>query len=640
MKKIKLATVVGARPQFVKSAVFSRELRNMTHAPITETIIHTGQHYDPKLSSLFFKELDMPEPQHMLAVGSAAPAVQVSQLIEKLGKVLTDEKPDGVLLYGDTNSTLAAAIVSTQLDIPVIHVEAGERIFRRKQVPEEANRVIADTVSALCLTSTQRATKYLRREGFARQRVKFVGDLMYDLFEWAKPQLGELAHVTPDKLGLTKDAYILATIHRAENTDSKEVLLSLLSNLDQCGIPVVLPTHPRVQKLLNSWKWSPSGQLKLIEPVGYFDLLSLLINCKSCFTDSGGVTREAFFSHKPCIIPMENSWWTEIVESGWAMETGLNSDKIQWALHHFKASTPWPENLFGDGRSAKKIIQEINNFIDLKNEEHAWHRHGTFKDIPKTQNTDFTYFNYQNAIKSFKDHGYTFASFDEAPKLLKQGTPFVLMRHDVDMDLEKALNLAEIENKCGISSTYFFLLRTDHYNVFSQSGTETVNKIIFLGHKLGLHFDCAAYKTNANVTELAEYCRAEVKILEYWFNTKIEIVSYHRPNALVLSGDPQLSAPLPHSYMPLYNHEIQYFSDSRGEWKRGAPWQSEIIEQKKPLHILVHPIWWNEIPQSPYETLSTLVDRKFDDLESSIAANCVVYNVGELKEENHAKNKR
>ncbi|MDP3766300.1 MAG: UDP-N-acetylglucosamine 2-epimerase (non-hydrolyzing) [Nanoarchaeota archaeon] len=631
MRNKKILTVVGTRPQIVKAAVISRYIRQIKLQPFEEVLVHTGQHYDFLLSDIFFKELGLQKPKYNLDVGSHEPAKQVALMLERLDNVIKKELPNLILVYGDTNSTLAASICSMYRDVPLVHVEAGERMYRRNKVPEEYNRVLADNAAFMCLTCTKRAQDYLVREGMCPDRVRFVGDPMYDLFKWAVNRLDK-SKITYKSLGLEKGNYHLSTIHRVENTSDYKKTVSLLSTLDASSKPVVLPVHPRLRKILKSLKWYPKNNLRIIEPLGYFEFLSLLLNCDKCVTDTGGVTREAFFARKPCIIPMSNSWWADIVEAGWALESGNDYKMLADALEFFTPPAKAPENLFGDGNSAKRIVEEISNTLEKNELEGKWHRHGNFYSFPdeKPRAGSFTYFDYENIVHKLKSKGYKFAAFHEAEGMLEKKKPFVLMRHDVDMDLEAALQLARLEAKLGAISTYFFLIRTEHYNVFSKEGSEIISGILKLGHHLGLHLDCAQYPKNLSIKEISKACSKEAEMLEGWFGKPVRIVSYHRPDDKVLSGNQNVSSPRKHTYMPIYNKKIKYFSDSNGKWKFGLPAESDEFKQGLPLHILVHPVWWNENSVSGYETLLRLVQKKNDALEHSIAKNCSIYRVGYL----------
>ena len=630
---MRLVTVVGARPQFIKAAVVSRRLRGCCPPPFEEILVHTGQHYEDLLSDVFFRQLEIPQPAANLNVGSDVPVRELGAMLERLDLVVEHEAPDAILVYGDTNSTLAAALIAAQRDLPLIHVEAGERIFRRIQVPEETNRILADNVAGLCLTCTRRATDNLLREGYAPQRVRWVGDPMYDLFLWAQERVADVAEISPEKLGLERGRFHLATIHRAENTASEESLLRLLQCLDRSRQPVVLPVHPRVRAILSGVTWKPQGNLRLIDPLGYYDFMNMLVNCHRVVTDSGGVTREAFFARRPCIIPMKNSWWTEIVEAGWALETGDNLDSLAEALNDFVPENEAPEGLFGDGRSAERIVQNVASWVaENRGCEGAWHPHGSAADLPPAGASKMTCGNYRRMLSEFKRNGYRFAGFHEIDDQAVCRGRFVLMRHDIDFDLSKARQMAELELEEGIRATYFVLVRTTHYNVFSAAGSAEMDAILRAGHHLGLHFDCAAYPADASTELLAEACGREAEMLERWFRQPVRVVSYHRPSPRVLTRNPRLSAPRPHTYTRLFSQTIHYLSDSRGTWRFGSPVESEAFQSGKPLHILIHPVWWSTRPTSPYETLLQYAHRSRTELEKSIAQNNHVYRVGYLKD--------
>lgn len=374
-------TVVGARPQFVKAAMVSTEItKRGNDAPYQEFLVHTGQHYDENMSQVFFNELDMRPPDINLQVGSNSPGRQMADLMTGLEDALKKLRPTAVLAYGDTVSTLAAALTAALNDLPFIHVEAGERTFRRHQMPEETNRITADHCAGLCLTTTQRATDQLAKEWFSPKRVEFVGDTMYDLFLLGRSKLQAEPSAILEQLGVARNGFVLATIHRVENTSSQDVLLPLLEALDAAEMPVVLPIHPRVAKLLETWKWSPSGSLKIVPALGYFDLLALLLACDKVVTDSGGVTREAFFAGKPGILPVRNNAWQIIVESGWAVETGHDPDALAQALRRFQPSGERP-NLFGDGNASAKIVDAVGRYLQLHDHDGPWHKDGWWREM-------------------------------------------------------------------------------------------------------------------------------------------------------------------------------------------------------------------------------------------------------------------
>ena len=587
-KRQRVMTVVGARPQFVKAAMIARRLRLMGEAaPLEEILVHTGQHYDPMLSDVFFRELEVAPPHHNLEVGSGSPAAQISRLIERLDPVVQAEKPDVILVYGDTNSTLSAAVVAAHRNLPLVHVEAGERIYRRLHVPEEVNRIVTDNVATLCLTSTKRASSYLLREGMAPERVRFVGDPMYDLFVWGREQVQRKSTVTPATFGLEPEQYHLATIHRVQNT-FPDVLVRLLETLDAAELPVILPVHPRVRELLKTIGWTPRRSLKLVEPFGYFEVMAMLLACRTCITDSGGLSREAFFARRPCIIPMPDSWWPEIIQSGWAMDTGDDPARLAEAIATFRPKNAAPEGMFGDGDSASRIIAEVATLQGATGEP-PWHPHGSRDFLPKIFATNFTYETYSALLERLRAQGYTFPSLSEAGGLLERDGLFVLLRHPVDFDIEKAVRMAEVESSLGISATYFFDLRSTHYNLLSAESTALVERILSLGHRIGL---------SSGASE------REATVVEQWFGCRVETA-------------PALS-----------DGRLWHASDVNGRWTPGPPEESDAFRQKRPMDLLVHPIWWNEQPAVPYETLMRYIDRRKEHLETSAAAQSAVYRVG------------
>tara|TARA_B100000886_G_scaffold339732_1_gene306092 strand:+ start:6457 stop:8334 length:1878 start_codon:yes stop_codon:yes gene_type:complete len=625
---MRLITVIGARPQFVKAAVVSKEIIKR-NGEIEELVIHTGQHFDINMSDIFFKELNIPSPVKNLAISSNKNNEQLALMVKELTCSLEELKADMVLVYGDTNSTLASAIASTQLNLPLIHVEGGERIYRRMNVPEETNRIITDHVSSTILTSTNRALQYLDYEGLS-PRSKFVGDPMYDLFLWALDYSKNKCNIFYDSLDIKQDNYNLATLHRRENTAQPEILIDLLNTLDSSEFKVVLPIHPRVKKIVDSNNYSPRNNLKIINPLGYFDFQKLLLGAKTIFTDSGGVTREAYFAKKPCIIPMENSWWAEVVESGWAKEVGRDKDLILKHLDNFKPQNNLPQNIFGNGRSAIKIVDEIQKIasIEFKNlDNFTWHNKLDFKSLPKNQESTFSYENYIKISKNLLNKGYKFSFFDEFGSQPNNEKNIVLMRHDIDMSLESALQLAKIENAIGVKSTYFFMISNNFYNVLSRESKIIISEILSLGHAAGLHFDIKAYSDFDDAGSICSSCHKEAEILSNWFETPIKVISFHRPNKFILEGSSQVSAPLLHTYMPRFTKKIKYFSDSSGSWRFGHPLDSKEFFQSKSLHILTHPIWWKEKPKDPYQNLSEFILNRKSFLELELSKNCKTFRV-------------
>jgi UDP-GlcNAc3NAcA epimerase len=384
---MKVVTVVGNRPQFIKLGATARELRNLgTSAPWSSVVVNTGQHYDQMMADVFFNELEIEAPKYNLELGSGNPIDQIGRMLKPLREILEEERPDGVLVFGDTNSTLGGALAGAHLNIPVIHIEGGERLYRRKHMPEEVNRVATDHLSSLCLVSSAKARRFLEREGFGPQRVKFVGDPMYDLFLFTGKILdsGRRA-LKPENFGLVRGRFVLATMHRAENTDDRAVCIPLLEALDAAPLPVVLPIHPRLRSRLEVWRWKPSGSLMIVDPMGYFDFQSMLRSCAAVVTDSGGAGREALFSGKTTVVPLESSAWSEAVDLGLAVMTGSCPQRLSEALR-FPFNTAdirsKVEEAFGGGDAGQRIVKEVARFLAGEEvaAEEIWHPVAGFRN--------------------------------------------------------------------------------------------------------------------------------------------------------------------------------------------------------------------------------------------------------------------
>jgi len=325
---MKVASIVGARPQFIKAAVVSRELRKQYQ----EVLIHTGQHYDDNMSKLFFRELDIPEPDYNLGVGSGPHGAQTGKMLVRIERVLRKEKPDWVLVYGDTNSTLAGALAAAKLHIPVAHVEAGLRSFNRR-MPEELNRVVVDHVSDLLFAPTETAMKNLEREGLI-ERAHLIGDVMEEALRYYLPIARERSTILK-RLQLDPKSYYLVTVHRAENTDSKQNLESVLQALVQLDHPVVFPLHPRTRKMIERFglgRFLNARRIRYLDPVGYLEMLALEENALTILTDSGGVQKEAYWLGVPCVTLREETEWVETVESGWNVLAGVETERILAAI--------------------------------------------------------------------------------------------------------------------------------------------------------------------------------------------------------------------------------------------------------------------------------------------------------------------
>lgn len=347
---MKIITVLGARPQFIKAAAVSNKIREQH----TEKIIHTGQHYDENMSSVFFEELQIPKPDYHLNVGSGNHGYQTGNMLIKIEEILLKEKPDCVLVYGDTNSTLAGAIAGSKLLIPVAHIEAGLRSFNMA-MPEEQNRILTDHISKLLFTPTDTATNHLKKEGIVKG-VHNTGDVMFD----AVLNFSEIAKNKSSILNNIDGEYILTTIHRAENTNDIDRLKNIIGALNECGEKVILPLHPRTKGYIENYGLVFNDNISVIEPVGYLDMLLLEKNSKKIVTDSGGIQKEAFFMNRPCITLRDETEWVETVQNGWNVIVGADRAKILDNIKNFKPENE-RTNYFGNGNAAQKIVDILNS---------------------------------------------------------------------------------------------------------------------------------------------------------------------------------------------------------------------------------------------------------------------------------------
>ena len=348
----KILTIVGARPQFVKAAVVSRAIAQEDR--LKETIVHTGQHFDANMSDVFFSELGIPAPGFSLGIGGGSHGENTGRMIEAIERVMLDDKPDVVLVYGDTDSTLAGAVAAAKLNIPIAHVEAGLRSFNRR-MPEEVNRVLTDHASTWLFAPSQAAVRSLANEGITGESVQLVGDVMYDAVRAFTKIAGNSSRVMQE-LALDSGGYILVTLHRKENTDDRERLASILSGLQASTVPLVLPLHPRTRKRIEEHGLALPPSVRILDPVGYFDMLLLEANAKVIATDSGGVQKEAYFHGVPCITMRDETEWVELVDIGANRLVGADRDKIAAAI---AAAQPivGKKDIYGQGDASGQIAQ-------------------------------------------------------------------------------------------------------------------------------------------------------------------------------------------------------------------------------------------------------------------------------------------
>lgn len=358
---MKFVTVLGARPQFIKAACVSRELKKQN---LFEVIIHTGQHYDANMSQVFFDEMEIPAPHYNLEVGGISHGAMTGRMIEKIEEVLQKEQPDGVLVYGDTNSTLAGALAASKLHIPIAHVEAGLRSFDMK-MPEEINRVLTDRVSKILFCPTKHALENLSKEGFSQFNCEIVrsGDVMYDAVLYYKHQIERRSRII-QKEKLDNTPFVLVTLHRAENTNDVDRLNQICNALNEINeeTRIIVPLHPRTKTFLQVNNIALKG--KVIEPVGYFDMLALLENCKMVLTDSGGLQKEAYFFGKYCLTLRDQTEWIELVEEGANAVVGATTDSILSAFHsNLGKHVSNNPTLFGDGHAATIVTSKLKEIL-------------------------------------------------------------------------------------------------------------------------------------------------------------------------------------------------------------------------------------------------------------------------------------
>jgi UDP-N-acetylglucosamine 2-epimerase (non-hydrolysing)/UDP-GlcNAc3NAcA epimerase len=351
---VRIVSLVGNRPQFVKAAPLCIALR----AQGEEILVHSGQHYDPELADLFFDELGIPSPDHALDVGPGTPVRQIAIMMERFENVVRDEKPDAVLVYGDTTTTLAGALVAAKCGVPLAHVEAGLRSFD-KTMPEEQNRVVTDHLSDVLLCPTRQAVDNLAAEGIT-ERVHLVGDVMFDASRMFAP-LAERQE-GPAAYGLAPGGYLLVTIHRAAATDTPEALDAMVNVLSSLGEPAVFPVHPRTRaKLQAGGRWDALQQvpgLVMAPPAGYLEFTKLLMHARAVVTDSGGVQKEAYFHGIPCVTLRDTTEWVETVEGGFNTLTGMDAARVTAALEGASMPAERPP-YYGDGHAADRIARAV-----------------------------------------------------------------------------------------------------------------------------------------------------------------------------------------------------------------------------------------------------------------------------------------
>ena len=353
---MKCLTIIGARPQFVKAAVVSRAIRQNEN--IEEIIVHTGQHYDNSMSDLFFAEMSIPKPKYNLGICNLSHGAMTGQMLEQIEKIIWHEQPDIVLVYGDTNSTLAGALAAKKLHVKVAHVEAGLRSFNMN-MPEEINRILTDRISDILFCPTQTAMNNLQKEGLGNMSCQILncGDVMYDAATFYASQSRKPTEEIPPK-------FILCTVHRAENTDNEKILRSILKALEQLSenIPVLIPLHPRTKAKLTAIQYDfDNSKIHFIAPVGYLEMIFLLQHCELVMTDSGGLQKEAYFFHRNCVTLRNETEWIELVTNGFNSIAGVETDNIICTVQKVMKQNPdYSVDLYGDGNAGQKIVNHLS----------------------------------------------------------------------------------------------------------------------------------------------------------------------------------------------------------------------------------------------------------------------------------------
>lgn len=346
---MKIVSIVGARPQFIKAAAVSRKLRSRHE----EILVHTGQHYDYEMSGVFFDGLEIPAPQVNLGIGSGSHGTQTGAMLKVIEDVLLSERPDSVLVYGDTNSTLAGGLAASKLSIPVTHIEAGLRSFNRC-MPEEINRIVVDHLSSLLLCPSHTAVKNLAAEGIS-QNVHFIGDVMLDVLNWARQRVDLKRPDILRRLDLEPNSYLVATVHRCGNTDNSVQMLNIIGALNRLDESVVFPVHPRTRRIIRETGHRLKPHVQMIDPLDYLEMVALAGSARLILTDSGGLQKEAYWLGVPCVTLRDETEWVETVDMGWNILVGADSQRIVEATRSFVPPNSRPP-LYGDGLAADRFV--------------------------------------------------------------------------------------------------------------------------------------------------------------------------------------------------------------------------------------------------------------------------------------------
>lgn len=603
--------ITGNRPQLTKLAPLVREA---TVTNLKFKTCYTDQHYSAELKSNITSELGLDFDFVLERNCRDKYSSEFSRVFDGLMKLLDKERFDAIVGLGDTNTTVAAGLAAHWKNLPFIHIEGGERLYNRDNVPEEFNRILADNCAALTICASRKSYQNLINEGFDESRAVFCGDLMYDNYK----MLSYENEAQSDTDGEDSN-FIVCTIHRAENTDNIQRFTLLIQQLIDAPILVKLFAHPRIHAMLNDLDIKLGervGNLICLPAVTPKRLLRELESCQYVITDSGGLSREAMFAKKYCYTLMPSTWWPEAIELGLGKAIDTNLDNLPEKIDCPNVNDENIEWHFGNGSAAKEIVAQLHTY-KLNLSDVKWAKYCDFSSLPKfVDRTEFTYDYYIKFILDIISQGYESCN----PGNFKiNGSKQLFLRHDIDFCVEAALRFAEVERQHGISSNYYFMLNTEHYNLLAKSNRDRLTRISELGHTIGLHFDCAGFDDH---TEIDSAIKSEASILSDLLGKSVDTISFHRPNEDIVLNTFKPSGQFLNCYDKSAFKNFEYISDSSGFWNYGSPTERISQSGHNNIQLLTHPIWWGNAPRTPHYNLTNLLYDKMAIQAISFRDNC------------------